>query len=99
MAVLIQDGIAALVDAGVVKLVANDNVRVVVPPEEEAEEDEMEVDAGAKAKPKTKGKAMARRGRKTVHFKKCAWIEVSARQQALALVTRLLLTADDFHAQ
>ena len=99
LAVHIQDGITALVDTGVVKPVADDDVRVVVAPEEEAGEVEMEVEAGAKAKPKTKGKAKAKRGRKAVRFEKCSWIEVSARPQALALVTRLLLTADDFHAQ
>ena len=86
-----------LSNAGVLKPVADDDVRVVVAPEEEAGELEMEVDAGAKAKPTAKGKAKARRGRKTVRFEKCSWVEVSARPQALTLVTRLLLTADDFH--
>ena len=96
LAVIIQNGIAALVDAGVVKPVADDDVRVVVAPKEEAGEVEMEVEAGAKAKPKTKGKAKAKKGRNVVRFEKCSWIEVSARPQALALVTRLLLTADNF---
>ena len=58
---------------------------------------DMEVEAGPKAKPKAKGKAKAKRGRKTVLFEKCTWVEVSTRPQALTLVTRLLLTADDFH--
>jgi hypothetical protein len=98
LAVLIQDGITALVDAGVVKTVADDDVRVVGAPEEEAGEVEVEVEAGAKTKPKAKGKAKAKRGRKTVRFEKCSWVEVSARPQALALVTRLLLTADSFHS-
>ena len=75
-------------DTGVLKPVADDDVRVVVAPEEEAGELEMEVDAGAKAKPTAKGKAKARRGRKTVRFEKCSWVEVSARPQALTLVTR-----------
>ena len=97
LAALIHDRIAALVDAGVLKPVADDDVRVVVAPEEEAGEVDMEVEAGAKAKPKAKGKAKAKRGRKTVLFEKCSWVEVSARPQALTLVTRLLLTADDFH--
>ena len=66
LAALIQDRITALVDAGVLKPVADDDVRVVVAPEEEAGEVDMKVDAGAKAKPKSKGKAKARRGRKTV---------------------------------
>ena len=39
--------ITALVDAGVLKPVADDDVRVVVAPEEEAGELEMEIDAGA----------------------------------------------------
>ena len=96
LAVLIQDGITALEDAGVVKPVADDDVRVVGAPEEEAGEVEVEVEADAKAKPKARGKVKAKRGRKTVRFEKCSWEEVSARPQALALVTRLLLTADDF---
>ena len=83
-------------NAGVLKPVADDDVRVVVAAEKEAGEVDMEVDAGAKAKPKSKGKAKARRGRKTVVFEKCSWAEVSARPQALTLVTRLLLTADSF---
>ena len=66
-------------------------------PKKRAGEVEVEVEAGAKAKPKAKGKAKARRGRKTVRFEKCSAVEVSARPQALTLVTRLLLTADDFH--
>ena len=36
-----------MVDAGVLKPVADDDVRVVVAPEEEAGELEMEIDAGA----------------------------------------------------
>ena len=40
-----------LSNAGVLKPVADDDVRVVVAPEEEAGELEMDVDAGAKAKP------------------------------------------------
>ena len=87
-----------MVDAGVVKPVADDDVRVVVAPEEQAGEVEVEVEAGAKAKPKAKEKAKAKRGRRSMRFEKCSWVEVSARQQALELVTRLLLTADDFHA-
>ena len=98
LAVLIQDGITALVDAGVVKPIADDDMRVVFAPEEEAGEEEVEVEAGAKAKPKAKGKAKARWGRKTVRFEKCSWVEVPARPQALTLVTRLLLTADSFHS-
>ena len=86
-----------LSNAGVLKPVADDDVRVVVAPEEEAGEVDMKVDAGAKARPKSKGKAKARRGRKTVLFERCSWVEVSARPQALTLVSRLLLTADDFH--
>ena len=86
-----------LSNAGVLKPVADDDMRVVVAPEEEPGEVDMDVDAGAKAKPKPRGKAKARRGRKTVRFEKCTWVEVSARPQALTLVTRLLLTADDFH--
>ena len=86
-----------LSNAGVLKPVADDDMRVVVAPEEEPGEVDMDVDAGAKAKPKPRGKAKARRGRKTVLFEKCTWVEVSARPQALTLVTRLLLTADDFH--
>ena len=87
-----------LSNAGVLKPVADDDVRVVVATEEEAGELEMEVDAGAKAKPTAEEKAKARRGRKTVLFEKCSWVEVSARPQALTLVTRLLLTADSFHS-
>ena len=75
-------------DAGVLKPVADDDVRVVVEPEEGAGELEMEVDAGAKAKPTAKGKAKASRGRKTVRFERCSWVDVSARPQALTLVTR-----------
>ena len=56
--------------------------------EEDAGELEMDVDAGAQAKPPAKGKAKARRGRKTVRFEKCSWVEVSARPQALTWVTR-----------
>ena len=108
LAVLIKDRITALVDAGVVKTVADDDVRVAVAPEEKAGEVEVEVGAGAKAKPKAKGKAKAKpkakgktkakRGRKNVSFEKCSWVEVSARPQALAMVTRLKLTADNFHS-
>ena len=101
LADLIQDGIKSLMEAGVVKPVADDEVRVVAAPEEEAKEVEVEVEASAKAKPKAKGKAKAKaktRGRKKVWFEKCSWVEASASPQALALVTRLLLTADDFHA-
>ena len=98
LAVLIQDALTALVDAGVVKPVADDNVRVIVAPEEEAGEEEVEVVTGAKARPKEKARGKTKRGRKSVRFEKCSWIEVSAREEALALVTRLLLTADDFHA-
>ena len=58
----------------------------------------VEVEASAKAKPKAKGKAKVKRSRKTVRFEKCSWDEVSTRPQSLALVTRLLLTADAFHA-
>ena len=94
----IQDGIKALMDAGVVKQVADDDVRVVVSPEEEAEEVEVEVEVRAKAKPKAKAKAKAKRGRKTVWFEKCSWTEVSARPEALTVVTNLLLTADSFHS-
>ena len=54
-------------------------------------------EAGAKAKPTPKGKAKAGRGRKTVRFEECSWVEVSPPPQALTLVTRLRLTADDFH--
>ena len=53
--------------------------------------------AGAKAKTKAKGKAKRKTGPKTVLFEKCSWDEVSTRPQALTLVTRLQLTADDFH--
>ena len=67
-------------------------------PKKRAGEVEVEVEAGAKAKPKAKGKAKARRGRKTVRFEKCSAVEVSARPQALTLVTRLLLTADSLHS-
>ena len=98
MADNIQDAIKALLDAGVVKPVADDDVRIVVAPEEEAEEVEVEVEAGAKAAPKAKGKAKAKRGRKIVWFEKCSWAEVSARPQALTMVTSLLLTADSFHS-
>ena len=98
LAVLIQDGITALVDAGVVKTVADDDVRLVVAPDEEAGEVAEEVEAGARATPKAKGKAKAKRGRKTVRFEKCSWVEVSARPHALAWVTRLLMTADNFHS-
>ena len=73
-------------------------VCLIVAPEEEAGEVEMEIEAGAKAKPRAKGKAKTKRGRKMMLFEKCSWGEVSARPQALALVTRLLMTADDFHA-
>ena len=97
LADLIQDAIKTLMEAGVVKPVADDEVRVLAAPEEEAKEVEVEVEASAKAKPKAKGKAKAR-GRKKVWFEKCSWVEASASPQALALVTRLLLTADDFHA-
>ena len=54
-------------------------------------------EAGAKAKPKAKGKAKQKSGPKTMLFKKCSWGEVSTRYRALTLVTRLRLTADDFH--
>ena len=84
-------------DAGVLKPVADDDVRVVVAPEEEAGEVDMEVEAGAKAKPKAKGKAKRKSGPKSMLFEKCSWDEVSTRPQALTLVTRLQLTADDFH--
>ena len=87
-----------LSNAGVLKPVADDDVRVVVAPEEEAEEVEVKVEAGAKAKPKAKGKAKAKRGRKTVWCEKCSWAEMSAHPQALTLVTSLLLTADSFHS-
>ena len=66
VAAFVQDRITALVDAGVVKTVADDDVRVVVAPEEEAEKDEVEVEAGAKAKPKAKGKANRKSGPKSV---------------------------------
>ena len=97
LADLIQDGIKALMEAGVVKPVADDEVRVVAAPEEEAGEVEVEVEASAKAKPKAKGKAKAK-GRKKVWFEKCSWVEASASPQALALVKRLLLTADSFQS-
>ena len=84
-------------DAGVLKPVADDDMRDVMAPEEETGEVDMDVDAGAKAKPKANGKERESRGRKTVRFEKCSWAKVSARPQALTLVTRLLLTADDFH--
>ena len=91
MADNIQDAIKALLDAGVVKQVADDDVRVVVSPEEATEEVEVEVEVRAKAKPKAKAKAKAKRGRKTVWFEKCSWAEVSARPEALTVVTNLLL--------
>ena len=81
------------------KSVADDDARVVVAAEEEAGEVEEEVMAGAKARPKAKGKSTPKRGRRTVRFQKCSWSEVNGRPEAVALVTRLLLTADDFHAQ
>ena len=101
MAMLIQESITALTDAGALKPVADDDMQVVVAPEEEAGEVDKEVETGAKAKPKTKGKAKAtpkRKGPKVVRFEKCSWIEVSSRPQALDMVTRLQLTADDFNA-
>ena len=67
-------------------------------PKKRAREVEVKVEAGAKAKPKAEGKTKARRGRKTVRFENCSWVEVSARPQALTLVARLLLTADSFHS-
>ena len=86
-------------DAGVLKPVADDDMRVVVSQEEEAGDVDMEVEAGAKAKPKAKGKATPKKkGRKLLLFEKCSWDEVSTRPRALAMVTRLQLTADDFHA-
>ena len=101
LAMLIQESITALTDAGALKPVADDDMQVVVAPEEEAGEVDKEVETGAKAKPKTKGKAKAtpkRRGPKVVQFEKCSWTEVSSRPQALDMVTRLQLTADDFNA-
>ena len=100
LAILIQDSITALEDAGVLKPVAHDDEQVIVAPEEEAEEVKVKMEHGARAKPKTKGKAKAtpkKRGPKVMRFEKCSWDEVSARQQALEMVTRLQLTADDFN--
>ena len=97
LATLIQDAVTTLIDKGVVKTVADDDVRVVIAPEEEAEKVEMDIEAGAKAKPKAKGKTKRKSGPKSMLFEKCSWDEVSTRPQALTLVTRLQLTADDFH--
>ena len=87
-----------MIHAGVVKTVADNDARVIIAPEEEAEMVEVEVEAGAKAKPKAKAKGKKRKsGPKSMLFEKCSWDEVSTRPQALTLVTRLQLTADDFH--
>ena len=63
------------------KSVADDDARVVVAAEEETGEAEEEVMAGAKARPKAKGKAKPKRGRRTVRFEKCPWIEVNGRPE------------------
>ena len=99
LAALILNRITALVDAGVVTPVADDDARIVVAAEEEAGEVEEEVVDGAKPGTKTKGKTKPKKGRRTMRFEKCSWIQVSARPEAMTLVTRLMLTADDFGAQ
>ena len=93
LAVLIQDGVKALMDAGVVKPVADDDVRGIV-----ATEGETRRRFRLKEKPKAKAKVQAKRGRKTVWFEKCSWAEVCARPEALKVVTNLQLTADSFHS-
>ena len=100
-ATLIQDKIKHLEAAGLLKPVADDDVRFVIAPEDDAEDEDKEVEASAKAKPGTKGKAKAtpkKRGPKVKRFEKSSWIEVSGNRRALEMVARLQLTADDFNA-